>query len=55
MEPNQYKVVKNFKAGSIAIANGRSNTIKAIENTYTITKKQCLKKVRVKTKSSPMK
>ena len=55
LEPNQYKVVKNFKAGSIAIANGRSNTIKAIENTCTITKKQCLKKVGVKTKSSPMK
>ena len=39
VEPNQYKVVKNFKAGSIAIANARSNTIKAIENTCTITKK----------------
>ena len=39
MEPNQYKVVKNFKAGSIAIANARSNTIKAIEKTCTITKK----------------
>ena len=39
VEPNQYKVVKNFKAGSIAIDNARSNTIKAIENTCTITKK----------------
>ena len=56
MEPNQYKVVKNFKAGSIAIANARSNTIKAIENTCTITKKSMsMKKVGIKTKSSPMK
>ena len=39
VEPNQYKVVKNVKAGSIAIANARSNTIKPIENTCTITKK----------------
>ena len=44
MEPNQYKVVKNFKAGSIAIANARSNTIKAIENTCTITKKSMSEK-----------
>ena len=39
VEPNQCKVVKNFKAGSIAIANARSNIIKAVENTCTITKK----------------
>ena len=44
MEPNQYKVVKNFKAGSIAIANRRSNTIKAIENLCTITKKSMSEK-----------
>ena len=44
MEPNQYKVVKNFKAGSIAIANARSNAIKAIENTCTITKKSMSEK-----------
>ena len=44
VEPNQYKVVKNFKAGSIAIANARSNTIKAIENTCTITKKSMSEK-----------
>ena len=37
VEPNQYKVVKNFKAGCIAIANARSNTINTIENTCTIT------------------
>ena len=37
LEPNQYKVVKNFKAGCIAIANARSNTINTIENTCTIT------------------
>ena len=44
VEPNQYKVVKNFKAGSIAIANARSNAIKAIENTCTITKKSMSEK-----------
>ena len=44
VEPNQYKVVKNFKAGSIAIANRRSNTIKAIKNTCTITKKSMSEK-----------
>ena len=44
MEPNQYNVVKNFKAGSIAIANARSNAIKAIENTCTITKKSMSEK-----------
>ena len=44
VEPNQYKVVKNFKAGSIAIDNARSNTIKAIENTCTITKKSMSEK-----------
>ena len=44
MEPNQYKVVKNFKAGSIAIANARSNAIKAIENACTITKKSMSEK-----------
>ena len=33
VEPNQCKVVKNFKAESIAIANARSNIIKAVENT----------------------
>ena len=40
----QYKVVKNFKEGSIAIAKARSNTIKAIENTCTITKKSISEK-----------
>ena len=56
VEPNQYKVVKHFKAGSIAIAKARSNTIKAFENTCTITKKSMsMKKVGIKTKSSPMK
>ena len=55
MEPNQYKVVKNFKAGSIAIANARSNIIKAIENTCTSLKNQCLKKVGIKTKPYLMK
>ena len=44
MEPNQFKVFKNFKAGSIAIANTKSNTIKAIENTCTITKKSMSEK-----------
>ena len=44
VEPNKYKVVKNFKAESIAIANARSNTIKAIENTCTITKKSMSEK-----------
>ena len=39
VESNQYNVVKNFKAGNIAIANARSNTIKAVENTCTIAKK----------------
>ena len=39
MEPNQYKVVKNFKAGSTAMANARSNTIKAIENACTMSEK----------------
>ena len=42
VELNQYKVVKNFKAGSIAIANARSNTIKAVENTCTIAKKNVI-------------
>ena len=50
MEPNQYKVVKNFKAGSIAIANARSNAIKAIENTCTITKKSMSEKSGYKNK-----
>ena len=44
MEPNQYKVVKNFKAGNIAIVNARSNTIKTIENACTITKKSMSEK-----------
>ena len=44
VEPNQNKVVKNFKAGSIAIANARSNTIKDVENTCTITKKSMSEK-----------
>ena len=44
MEPNQFKVFKNFKAGSISIANTKSNTIKAIENTCTITKKSMSEK-----------
>ena len=44
VEPNKYKAVKNFKAESIAIANARSNTIKAIENTCTITKKSMSEK-----------
>ena len=44
VELNQYKVVKNFKAGSIAIANARSNIIKAVENTCTITKKSMSEK-----------
>ena len=38
VEPNQYKVVKNFKAGIIAKANARSNTIKAVKNACGITK-----------------
>ena len=54
VEPNQYKAVINFKAGSIALASARSNTIKAIQNTSGITNNQCLKKVGIKTKSSPM-
>ena len=44
MEPNQYKVVKNFKAGSTAIANAISNTIKAVEDSCTITKKSMSEK-----------
>ena len=44
MQPNQYKVVKNFKTGSIAIENVRSNTVKATENTCTTTKKSMPKK-----------
>ena len=44
VEPNQNKVVKNFKAGSIAIANARSNTIKDVENTCTITEKSMSEK-----------
>ena len=44
MEPNQYKVVKNFKAGSTAIANAVSNTIKAVEDSCTITKKSMSEK-----------
>ena len=51
MEPNQYKVVKNFKAGSIAIANARSNTIKTIENACTITKKSMSEKIWDKNKA----
>ena len=43
-EPSQNKVVKNFKAGSITIANARSNTIKDVENTCTITKKSMSEK-----------
>ena len=35
---------KNFKARSIATANARSNTIKAVENTCTITKKSMSEK-----------
>ena len=35
---------KNFKARSIATANARSNTIKAIENLCTITKKSMSEK-----------
>ena len=44
VKPNQYKVVKNFKAGIIAIANARSNTIKAVKNTCAITKKSMSEK-----------
>ena len=44
VEPSQNKVVKNFKAGSITIANARSNTIKDVENTCTITKKSMSEK-----------
>ena len=51
MEQNQYKVVKNFKVGSIAIANARSNTIKALESTCTITKKSMSEKSRGKNKA----
>ena len=55
MEPNQYKVAKDVKAGSIPIANARSNKIKAIKNTCTITKKSMSEKKGIKTKPSPMK
>ena len=51
MEPNQYKVVKNFKAGIIAIANARSNTMKAVKITCTITKKSMSEKGGHKRKS----
>ena len=51
MEPNQYKVVKNFKAGIIAIANARSNTIKAVKITCAITKKSMSEKGGHKRKS----
>ena len=44
VEPNQYKSVINFKAGRIALASARSNTIKAIQNTSTITKKSMSEK-----------
>ena len=44
VEPNQYKAVINFKAGSIALASARSNTIKAIQNTSAITKKSMSEK-----------
>ena len=44
MEPSQHKVVKNFKAGSTAIANVISNTIKAVEDSFTITKKSMSEK-----------
>ena len=50
MEPNQYKVVTNFKAISIAIANARSNAIKTIKNTCTIIKKSMSEKNRDKIK-----
>ena len=55
VDPNQYKDVKNFKAGSIAISNTRSNSIKVIKNTDTVIKKSMPKKVRIKSKPSPMK
>ena len=44
VEPSQHKVVKNFKAGSTAIANVISNTIKAVEDSCTITKKSMSEK-----------
>ena len=44
MEPSQHKVVKNFKAGSTAIANVISNIIKAVEDSCTITKKSTSEK-----------
>ena len=50
VEPNQFEVAKNFKAGSIAIVNARSNTIKAIENTCTFTKKSISEKSEDKSK-----
>ena len=48
---NKIKVVKNFKVGSIAIANARSDTIKALESTCTITKKSMSEKSRDKNKA----
>ena len=44
VEPNQYKAIINFKAGSIALASARSNTIKTIQNTSAITKKSMSEK-----------
>ena len=51
MDPNQYKDVKNFKAGSIAISNTRSNSIKVIKNTDTVIKKSMPKKSEDKIKA----
>ena len=39
VEPSHYNIGKNFKAGSIEIANARSNRKKTIKNTCTFTKK----------------
>ena len=50
VELNQYKVVTNFKAISIAIANASSNAIKTIKNTCTIIKKSMSEKSRDKIK-----
>ena len=51
MDPNQYKDVKNFKAGSIAITNTRSNSIKVIKNRDTVIKKSMPKKSEDKIKA----
>ena len=51
VDPNQYKDVKNFKAGSIAISNTRSNSIKVIKNTDTVIKKSMPKKSEDKIKA----